>query len=86
MKQTGVNIYNLPGVNGYKDLVVCIDYFSKRSEANRLKISLLNLCSFSCTVKPVYSGHAIKRTPGKSGHFFKEPAESRSNSHRKISK
>ena len=37
------------------------------------------------TVKPVYSGHAIQRTPANSGHFFMEPAESRSNSHRKTS-
>ena len=35
-----------------------------------------------CTVKHVYSGHAIEMTTGNSGHFFNEPAESRSNSHR----
>ena len=34
-----------------------------------------------CTVKQVYSGHAIDRTPGNRGHFFNEPAESRKNIH-----
>ena len=34
-----------------------------------------------CTVKQVYSGHAIERTPGNRGHFFNEPAESRKNMH-----
>ena len=37
------------------------------------------------TVKPVYSGHAIQRTPGYSGHFFLEPANFWSNSHKKTS-
>lgn len=35
-----MDIYNLPGVNGYKDLFVCIDYFSKWSEAKLLKDKL----------------------------------------------
>ena len=48
MKQIRVNICNLQEVNGYKHLVFCIDYFSKWSEVKRLKISLLNLCCFSC--------------------------------------
>ena len=33
MKQIGIDICNLPEVDGYKHLVVCIDYFSKWSEA-----------------------------------------------------
>ena len=43
----------------------------------------LPFLAFACTVKPVYSRHAILRTPGNSRYFFKEPAESRSKSHRK---
>ena len=35
------------------------------------------------TVKPVYSGHAIYRTPCNSGHVLVELVESRSNSYRK---
>ena len=31
MKQIGIDICNLPEVDGYKHLVVCIDYFSKWS-------------------------------------------------------
>ena len=37
MNQIGVDICNLPEVNGYCCLVVCIDYFSKWSEAKPLK-------------------------------------------------
>ena len=33
MKQIGIDICSLPDVDGYKYLVVCIDYFSKWSEA-----------------------------------------------------
>ena len=40
MKQIGVNICNLPTVDGYKHLVVAKDYFSKWSEANPLKDKL----------------------------------------------
>ena len=40
MKQIGVDICNLPEVDGYKHLVVCIDYFSKWSEAKPLKDKL----------------------------------------------
>ena len=37
MAQIGVDICNLPDVDGFKHLVVCIDYFSKWSEAKPLK-------------------------------------------------
>ena len=40
MKQIGIDICNLPEVEGYKHLVVCIDYFSKWSEAKPLKDKL----------------------------------------------
>lgn len=40
MKQIGIDICNLPEVDGYKHLVVCIDYFSKWSEAKPLKDKL----------------------------------------------
>ena len=37
MAQIGVDICNLPDVDGFKHLLVCIDYFSKWSEAKPLK-------------------------------------------------
>ena len=37
MNQNGVDICNLPEVDGYYCLVVCIDYFSKWSEVKPLK-------------------------------------------------
>ena len=37
MNQIGVDISNLPEVDGYCCLVVCIDYLSKRSKAKLLK-------------------------------------------------
>ena len=37
MNQIGVDICNLPEVDGYCCLVVCTDYFSKWSDANPLK-------------------------------------------------
>ena len=37
MKQIGIDICNLPEVDGYKHLIVCIDYFSKWSEAKPVK-------------------------------------------------
>ena len=37
MHQIGVDICNLPEVDGFKHLVVCIDYFSKWSEAKPIK-------------------------------------------------
>ena len=40
MKQIGTDICNLPEVDEYKHLVVCIDYFSKWSEAKPLKDKL----------------------------------------------
>ena len=40
MKQIGIDICNLPEVDGYKHLVVCIDYFSKWSEAKPIKDKL----------------------------------------------
>ena len=35
MVQIGVDICNLPEVDGFKHIVVAIDYFSKWSEAKR---------------------------------------------------
>ena len=40
MRQIGIDICNLPEVDGYKHLVVCIDYFSKWSEAKPVKDKL----------------------------------------------
>ena len=37
MKQVGVNLCTLPEVDGYHYLIVCIDYFSKWSEAKPIK-------------------------------------------------
>ena len=37
MKQIDIDICNLPEVDGYKHLIVCIDYFSKWSEAKPVK-------------------------------------------------
>jgi len=37
MKQIGIDICNLPEVDGFKHLVLCIDYFSKWSKAKPLK-------------------------------------------------
>ena len=37
MKQIGIDWYTLPEVDGFKHLIVCIDYFSKWSEARAVK-------------------------------------------------
>ena len=37
MQQIGIDICSLPEVDGFKHLVVCIDYFRKRSEAIPIK-------------------------------------------------
>ena len=37
MKQIGIDICSLPEVDGLKHLVVCIDFFSKWSEAKSIK-------------------------------------------------
>ena len=37
MQQIGINICNLPKVGGFKHLVICMDYFSKWSEAKPTK-------------------------------------------------
>ena len=37
MQEVGVNIYSLPEVDCFRDLVVCIDYFSKWSELKLIK-------------------------------------------------
>lgn len=37
MKQVGIDLCQLPEVDGYKYLIVCVDYFSKWSEAEPLK-------------------------------------------------
>ena len=37
MKQIGIDICNLPEVDGYRHLIVCIDYFSKWSKAKVTK-------------------------------------------------
>ena len=45
MKQIGVDICNLPEVDDCKQLVVCIDYFSKWLEAKPLKDKLAECAS-----------------------------------------
>ena len=37
MKQIGIDLCTLPEVDGFKHLIVCIDYFSKWSEAKAVK-------------------------------------------------
>ena len=37
MKQVGVDICNLPDVDGYQHVIILIDYFSKWSEAKPTK-------------------------------------------------
>ena len=37
MKQVGVDIYNLPDVDGYRHGIILIDYFAKWSEAKPTK-------------------------------------------------
>ena len=37
MKQIGIDLYTLPEVDGFNHLIVCIDYFSKWSEAKAVK-------------------------------------------------
>ena len=37
MKQIGIDLCTLPEVDGFKQLIVCIDYFSKWSEAKAVK-------------------------------------------------
>ena len=37
IQQIGIDICSLPKVDGFKHLVVCIDYFSKWSEAKLIK-------------------------------------------------
>ena len=37
MKQTGIDLCTLPEVDGFKHLIVCIDYFSKWSQAKAVK-------------------------------------------------
>ena len=37
MQQIGIDVCNLPEVNGFKHLVVCINYFTKWSEAKPIK-------------------------------------------------
>ena len=47
MAQIGVDICNLPEVDEFKHLIVCIDYFSKWSEAKPLKhASALSVAEF----------------------------------------
>ena len=40
MQQIGIDIYSFPEVDGFKDLVVCIEYFSKWSEIKPIKIKV----------------------------------------------
>ena len=40
MKQIGIDICNLPEVDGFQHLVVCKDYFSKWSQAKAVKDKL----------------------------------------------
>ena len=37
MKQIGINLCGLPEVNGFKYLILCIDYFSEWSEARTIE-------------------------------------------------
>ena len=37
MKQIGVDLCNLPEVDEYRHLIVCIDYFTKWSEVKAIK-------------------------------------------------
>ena len=37
MKQIGIDLCTLPEVDGFKHLIVCIDYFSKWSDAKAVK-------------------------------------------------
>ena len=37
MKQVGIGLYTFPEVDGFKHLIVCMDYFSKWSEAKAVK-------------------------------------------------
>ena len=37
MQEVGINIYSLPEVDYFRDLVVCIDYFSKYSDLKLIK-------------------------------------------------
>ena len=37
IQQIGIDICSVPEVDGFKHLVVCIDYFSKWSEAKPIK-------------------------------------------------
>ena len=46
MAQIGMDICNLPEINGYKQLVVCVDFFPKWSETKPLKDKLAESVSF----------------------------------------
>lgn len=46
MTQIGMDICNLPEINGYKQLVVCVDFFPKLSETKPLKDKLAESVSF----------------------------------------
>lgn len=37
MQEVGISIYSLPEVDCFRDLVVCIDYFSKWSDLKLIK-------------------------------------------------
>ena len=60
MKQIGIDICNLPDVDGNKHLVVCIDYFSKWSEAKPLKDKLAE--SVSKFLHAIICRHGCMRT------------------------
>ena len=53
MAQIGIGICNLPEVDGFKHLIVCINYFSKWSEAKPLKNAsvALDVFAFKSTIK-----------------------------------
>ena len=51
MKQVGVDLCNLPDVDGFKHLIVLIDYFSKWSDAKPVKDkSAPTVAAFLCKV------------------------------------
>ena len=40
MQQIGIEIYSLPEVDGFKHLIICIEYFRKWSEMKPIKINV----------------------------------------------
>ena len=69
MAQIGVDICNLPDVDGFKHLVVCIDYFSRWSEAKPLKDK--SATSVACFLYEIICRHGcIKNQINDQGREF----------------